>query len=90
MDFAEALSRSLRNPCWELRLPKPHLRHNKEPALISHRFPIKNGLTMGEALAWRMCRPSPIFTAMSRNLDLIESAYQREYMRKRRAKQKLV
>lgn len=55
---------------WELRLPKPHLRHNKEPLLVSHRFPVKNGMTMGEALAWQMYRANPIFSRLSESRSI--------------------
>lgn len=35
---------------YELREPKPGLRHNKSPQIIQHRFPIKNGLTWRETM----------------------------------------
>jgi hypothetical protein len=37
---------------YELREPKPGLRHQSLPRLVVHRFPIKNGLTFRQALVW--------------------------------------
>lgn len=50
MDYAQdclaALRRLLREPRYELRLPKPGLRHDTHPRIVPHRFPIKGGLGM--------------------------------------------
>ncbi len=52
------------NRQWEIRKPIPRLRHNQEAKLVHHRFPIKNGLTMAEALAWMSQQSSGLLTRL--------------------------
>ncbi len=49
-----------RLPLWELRQPKPGFRHNREPTIVCHRFPIKDGLTFNRAWALTFVKPNPL------------------------------
>lgn len=56
----EAALRSLWEPRYELRLPKPGLRHQSRPRIVGHRFPVKDGLNFRQALYHDMMKPSPL------------------------------
>jgi hypothetical protein len=60
-----ALVRATNQPCWEFRRPKPGYRHNREVVLVPHRFPIKGGLTWGQAMLWSIHYPNPLLALCS-------------------------
>ena len=49
---------------FEVREPRPGVRHNSRPILVGHRFPVKGGLTSREAMLWQLYRPGPLFVAL--------------------------
>jgi hypothetical protein len=39
-------------PLWEVREPKPGFRHGTKTLIVSHRFPVKGGISTGKALTF--------------------------------------
>ncbi len=39
---------------WELRYPLVGLRHNQQPIVVGHRFPIRDGLSYRQVLMWKI------------------------------------
>lgn len=65
LSYDLVITKALReNRQWEIRDPIPHLRHNSAAKLVHHRFPIKNGLTMAEALMWISQQSSGLLTRL--------------------------
>ena len=49
-DLAALLRSASTDKRWEVRAPKPGLRHNATQRLVPHRFPVKNGLSSDEVI----------------------------------------
>jgi hypothetical protein len=49
---AKNFTELFREPTWEVREPKPGFRHGTRTILVSHRFPVKGGISTGKALSF--------------------------------------
>jgi hypothetical protein len=48
----------------EVREPKPGFRHQNYTKLVFHRFPVKGGLSLGDAIIWQQYQPNPMLKSL--------------------------
>lgn len=64
--YADLISTVFRDDrtVYEVRHPKPGLRHNTETKYVHHRFPVKGGKTFSQMVEMTMMQTNPLFAML--------------------------